>query len=180
MITGSKRERHTRHVLSILFSRSLLTGTQKPQRRPTMIYRESTALAQLESKFFERGAKAKKFLRLKFTFLPWTGTFYIQFLRGQAKRVFGGTWHLQSSLRLRLWTQWISGSVRPGGPRAVVQGGIGGRIKRPVGLRYELAPVVLERLVQLRADGHVLPGHVVRLARVGEQVEQARLAGRAR
>jgi len=70
--------------------------------------------------------------------------------------------------------------VRPAGPRAVEPGRVGRRVERPVGLRHQQPPVVLERLVQLRADGRVLSGHVARLARVRGQVEQARLAGRAR
>jgi len=74
----------------------------------------------------------------------------------------------------------IDRSVRPTGPRVVEPGWVGGRVKRPVGLRHQQPPVVLERLVQLSTDGHVFFGHVVGLTRVGHQVEQARLAGRTR
>jgi len=76
------------------------------------------------------------------------------------------------------WT--IGRSVHPTGPRVVEPDRVGGRVERPVGLRYQHPPVVLERLVQLPTDGHVLFGHVVGLTRVGHQVEQARLAGRTR
>lgn len=78
--------------------------------------------------------------------------------------------------RLDGWT--IGRSVNPAGPRVVEPGWVGGRIERPVGLRHQQSPVVLERLVQLSADANVLLGHVVGLARVGQQVEQARLACR--
>jgi len=87
---------------------------------------------------------------------------------------------LDSQPRIRCVGRKIGRSVHPAGPRVVEPGRVGGRVERPVGLRHQQPPVVLERLVQLPADGHVLLGHVVGLARVGHQVEQARLACRTR
>lgn len=79
--------------------------------------------------------------------------------------------------RSQVWTVVL---VLPTGPRVVEPDGIACRIEWPVGLGNELPPVELERLVQLSADAHVLPGHVVRLTRIGQQIEKACLAGRTR